>query len=1445
MSRKLQQHAGSQRGVALILVLGILVLVSALIVAFLSGVKTELVTSQSYAYGASTQQLADSVVKMSTALIQDAASGTNRAWASQPGMIRTYGTDGRPDKYYKLYSSATMIVDGNNFTANDEAPPVTWDQQQGVYTDLNSPVLDKSGTLHFPIIDPRAKSAVSGSSIEGFDYQASVNGVELPGADANSQRLPMPVRWLYVLQNGKIAVPDDTSNNGVVTFSAGNGPDGMPSASNPIVGRVAFWTDDESCKLNINTASEGTFWDRPWANTETEQYLATSIPAQNEFQRFPGHPAKTNLSTVLSSIFPSPNSGTAGPQRLSPVDKYPSYAQYQPQLSAYYKLTPRVGDGGTRGGTVNENDANSNINASFSAIVLNQDRLYASVDELLYNPARTLNSGTVAGSGTITNDFLEKANFFLTAHNRAPELNLFNKPRITLWPLQVDPDDRTAKDKLIAFCSTINDKPYYFQRFNTYSRNPRTAEDPSSNTASSSQSAVSDWQEVLRNRQLYTYLDQLTSQPIPGYGGRFSDKYPNTRQQILTEMFDMIRSGVNQYSGTYNYVPTYPHPGSGQVIPIKPGNNTQGFGRTTAIVGAAIVFFRANSGTITLQVDPVGSGSSTYVVTSTGALISGSQTPDLRTVLNPQGVKVTPGAKIGATLILNPYTPSPGLPPLNSNLQYVISGFSSLKVTGTTAPNMMPLPFEADTLTNTVTARGEFSGGANASPFFGVMSSFRYARDLSGVLGDNYKPQGTNAVTQYPLTTRKVGSLYDGVAVNENDTTFNFSGGTLTVDVYAGADLARENRLQTIKLSFPAVNGLLVPTVNPNPSENVQSPPDRGGDGYGTVASPLSRYRRQEDLFRYFRIPGLPGWMKTGSGYNRRRDSMGKTKEGVDIYYWATDITRGIEADPLSPAKGDLRVYAVLDTVPENYFRPCRGYDDIVSDSSGLNLPSYKYTNVQSLRDYGADNTYSGYGYDNSSFSYAGDVTTTPANNFISGTYPHFIYNSISASDNIAYGLQISAFADGVLIPRSELQTIDPNRKGWSSIGNTGEYRASVPPACANGLTAALTSGNAPGDWDNMTGILEDGAFINKPDEGNSVTISTFTHLQSYETDDVNKRKDMAGGYFAIGFSGTRLYQMDDSGTTSKISTYSPNRQVFSPVMFGSLPTGINPVDSSNVNPWQTLLFCANPAAGTAHPGFASPPDWLLLDLFTMPIVEPYAISEPFSTAGKVNMNYQIMPFSYIHRSTAVRAVLKSTRLMAIPQSISTITAAMNSYKDGQRCLTELRYNINPDENTGTLRGFEKCFANGDIFKSAAEICSINLVPKKMPQAGLSNINMQYPNIAEPDYDGTPAWWNNFKLTGDNTREFPYGDIYARLTTKSNTYTVHLRVQTLKKSVNTRPDQWVEGQDSVVGEYRGSTTVERYIDVNDPYLPDFATSSTANVESYYKIHVINTKKFQF
>jgi uncharacterized protein (TIGR02600 family) len=237
-----------------------------------------------------------------------------------------------------------------------------------------------------------------------------------------------------------------------------------------------------------------------------------------------------------------------------------------------------------------------------------------------------------------------------------------------------------------------------------------------------------------------------------------------------------------------------------------------------------------------------------------------------------------------------------------------------------------------------------------------------------------------------------------------------------------------------------------------------------------------------------------------------------------------------------------------------------------------------------------------------------------------------------------------------------------------------------------------------------------------------------------------------------------------------------------------------------------------------------------------MPIVEPYAISEPFSTAGKVNMNYQIVPFTYLTRDTAVRAVLKSTNIMAIP------TSAAITYKNTANSPPDFRYTIDPDETNGTLKGFQNRFATGDIFRSASEICDIYLVPKYL---------VNTTNLAPlgPTYDSMSSWWNSFQLTGDNVREQPYGHIYPRLTTKSNTYTVHVQAQTISKVSSTPANQFVDGKDQVTGEFRGAFLIERYLDPNSDSLvkADGKTPTTEldpdGMVGPYKFRVISTKKF--
>jgi uncharacterized protein (TIGR02600 family) len=453
------------------------------------------------------------------------------------------------------------------------------------------------------------------------------------------------------------------------------------------------------------------------------------------------------------------------------------------------------------------------------------------------------------------------------------------------------------------------------------------------------------------------------------------------------------------------------------------------------------------------------------------------------------------------------------------------------------------------------------------------------------------------------------------------------------------------------------------------------------------------------------------------------------------------DVVRSVEAIPDGPARGDLRIYAALKEVPESYF-----------NKNAAQLAEYRTASkrfVHGLR-LGAWTAEGQFGF-HSEHEGIGDG---------SGNQNHRPDPSKPVPWMPTEG------AAGYLVKQSLLPV--------GSEEPTRGYRRDADPAVPRGLDGAFQDAaeKIPGDWDNMTGPIEDGPYINKPDEGNSATVG--------QTEWVNT--PVIGGYY------TRGPFEAESG-----KSFSPNRQISSAVAFGSLPTGINPSNPGSQRPWRTLLFCAVPPGAGLHEGHGSAapdvkvedrrfpyskiPDHLYLDLFTMPIVEPYAISEPFSTAGKINMNYQILPFNNITRATGVHAVLKATQMLAIPTDAANRTS-VPSYKDGYPYPKETRYEINPTEQ-GTLFAFKARFDQGRVFRSASEICEVYLVPQHKKKMTASN----YPNISLPtSYLGVPAWWDRFKITGDNTREIPYGHIYPRLTTKSNTFTVHMRVQALRKA---------------------------------------------------------------
>ena len=396
-------------GVALVLVLMLVVLTTIMMLAFFLSVQTESKSMRSVISGQSSRQLADIAVQSVIAQIQQATTqGPKVAWASQPGMIRTYDNTGAALGWYKLYSSTTNFIatPAESYTlVTKDVPTQAWatpgSPNYGVYTDINSPVYSSDGSTNYPVANPNGATSIAtangttSSAVLGFDIVTGSTPGYTSGGKAGSNASPtnnpaaMPVLWIYVLRDGTQVPAVATGTPGTVQVTGA-------SSSNPIVGRVAYWTDDETCKVNVNTAADGTYYDTPrfcsaYANTTTlpsvaspaqdaaiviDHQMALTPPVAGEYQRYVGQPAQTRLSYALGTSIA--NSGVVNKSNLMTL------------------LSPFMQWGGSAGGTL------STWNASMSNTLATPQRQtpYASLDEWMFSNQQLSSNTRVPNPGT-------------------------------------------------------------------------------------------------------------------------------------------------------------------------------------------------------------------------------------------------------------------------------------------------------------------------------------------------------------------------------------------------------------------------------------------------------------------------------------------------------------------------------------------------------------------------------------------------------------------------------------------------------------------------------------------------------------------------------------------------------------------------------------------------------------------------------------------------------------------------------------------------------------------------------------------------------------------------------------------------------------------------------------------------------------------------------------
>ena len=1289
-------------GAALIIVLSCLVLVTALLIGFLSRAQTERGNSASYRGGMGSRNLADYAVNIVMAQIRAATTGTNaaNAWASQPGAIRVYSSTGANlVGIYKLYSATNNMVGSSVSDLMSDTTPSGWAANTALYTDLNAPVITGSGAgavTNYPILDPAALGIV-----QGFTNEI------VTGVNSATNPVPMPVTWLYVLEDGTLVAPVVGPSNSVTVTGA--------TSNNPITGRIAFWTDDDTCKININTASgapwnytnttvtttwagnmttrtPANYWDTPVIASAQDINFAIAQPWAAEYQRYPGHPATVSLSAVLTNL--STNDIMAIAPRIT-----------------YQNAGSNIGS--QWGGVVTENAPATNSWASLTivnpginlAFRIQDDasRLYANVDELLYATNRS-----ATGTNPVTPSQLEQARFFLTASSRAPDVTLFNTPRLLCWPITYTtnstPTGNTNKitpyDRVIAFCGTVgantnygSTNSYYFTRW-----------DPSS--------PIADYNT---NSRLLGYLRRMTMAAVPGFAGSSGilGKYGATEaEQITTEIFDYIRCINTQdmcmaSNATTSFTNQYTYATNNGIVPTIGTNNTRGFGRFPTITKVGMVFWFNNYFT------------NAVTNTFTNGAVTNTQTNTITNV------------SICARLIMEPFYASHGHPSPSTSSSYRInvSGMTSFRW-GTNSLDTAPI-FTINTNSFSFFSVGRPYGGRVA--FENVPSTGFIATSVTNSTAARFfNSQTTNVITN---------SANPAQTVPYTNSTFYFSGGTLRFTI---TDTAT-NTIQTIDVNMPAITNLPVPL-----------------DSYTTNWIGTS-YPQTTVSFN-----GPNAWTSgtftwaNGVDSTKTATNSGRVVQEANVRFRPEDVVRAVGV-----VHGDYRLIAANRSVTTNSYVPILG---------GTNAYYSADPNQRLAHNFVGEYPYSAAGgrFLKSNYYTLGTTYTEGRTNSLSGEFGH-LTNSTAPPVNFF-------------------------TNGWYTH--------------VNGDAASNTTTSVTGDFDNGYGAAGDGPYIGFPDEGNARVLQ-FRYPPPNDASIV----------FATPY-------LDGSGATLPAGGgfFSPNRLVPSAGIMGSLPTGV-----ISQTPWQTLLFRPAALTSSTHPGLNNPPDYLLLDLFNMPVVEPYAISEPLSTAGRVNMNYQILPFTYIKRSTAVQAALHTEWITAIP--IGRVTdAGRKSGGPGTSSATlnsrNSRWPLNLSTTNGTLVGFEQRFGSNDIFRSAAEICSILLVPTNSTWSAVTG----------------GSFWPNYSLTGDNSKERPYARIYPKLTTKSNTYTVHYRVEVLKKRPNSTPATWTEGQDKVLSTYRGSTTIERYVNPRDTSLPDYATltipvTGTNALPNFYKFRVAGERQF--
>jgi len=233
----------SRRGVALLITLAFIALITVLMVAFSASMRIDRPAASSHLEKTRASIYAQNGVDRALATLNQFTSGSGNYWISQPGQLIASGTP-------------SMALD--------------------IVVPLSSGTTGVSSMAGYP-----------SPNINVTTWRDPVDHLITNRADASGASVvAMRPDWIYVTRDGaasQILQYDGSATPAQYRWVAN--PDYRPDPrTNPIVGRYAYWTDDESSKINYNLA---------WGRETT--------PANHNP---PGHPTKIDLRALTGFSAP-------------------------------------------------------------------------------------------------------------------------------------------------------------------------------------------------------------------------------------------------------------------------------------------------------------------------------------------------------------------------------------------------------------------------------------------------------------------------------------------------------------------------------------------------------------------------------------------------------------------------------------------------------------------------------------------------------------------------------------------------------------------------------------------------------------------------------------------------------------------------------------------------------------------------------------------------------------------------------------------------------------------------------------------------------------------------------------------------------------------------------------------------------------------------------------